>query len=308
MDRREFLATMLIGSATAVAAAACGQNRQNWPTLEITPPASGDLTRLALISDATALALPDPSLPDSLRGALAGTAGLSSILGMGILFPTQSAIVSLLAKARPRWFDSSAEDNEHRVAIATGYLMHRAAERCIHKGFVEAGLNAAQENIAKLYQDAEVLRSFLVEVPQTVAEAESLLSVLDRRLRIKAHTIRPDGTDIKAWVLKFLAWDAAQATLFEKLASTIAEPNAEERSRYVESLNFFDRTSPLVNAARSQQAVNLTAENIEESSLYGRALLDCRRAISVVGQFIDGSIDASTLVETLDGQLAGVAG
>lgn len=299
VDRRKFIAMMALGSASTMIAGSYGRDQQTSPTMEFFTQFSGEITRLALIRDATALALHDQTLPVLVRRALTGTSGLSSILGIGMMFPPGSSVISFLAAARRNWFDSGTDNDQHRVAIATGYLMHRAAENRIRQELVAAGVNSADENIAKLQQDAEVIRSLLTNSPQTKAEVEALLSVLDQRLRIKLHTLNPDGTDEKAWILKLLEWDAAQETLFKRLAAAIAEPNAKERFLYVEALNFFDNASPLVTAARSQKVVEL-ADKTRETSLYGRALEDCQRVVTLVGQFTIGSINAKTLAQKLN--------
>lgn len=299
VDRRKFIAMMTLGSASALITASSGQNQQAWAKIPFLPQFSGEITRLALIGDATALALQDQTLPVLLRRALTGTSGLSSILGMGMMFPPGDSVISFLAAARRNWLDSGTEDDQHRLAIATGYLMHRAAEHRIRQGLEAAGIKTAKQNVAKLQQDAEVIRSLLTNSPQIMAEIEALLFVLDQRLRIKLHTLKPDETDQTAWVLKLLEWDAAQEILFKQLAAAIAEPNASERFLYVEALNFFDSTSPLVTAARGQKAVELVADKTGETSLYGRALADCRRVVTLVGQFINGSISAEALAQKL---------
>ncbi len=262
-------------------------------------------------------------LLESLKLALTGVPGLSHVLGMGILFPAEASVVTFLAKARSGGWNASLkrmgfgnpslEDNAYRVAIATGYLMHRAAESRISRGYSAAQIDTAESDQAKLYQDATIIRSLLPSPPQSLAEAAAILSVLDQRLWIKIHTLRPDGTDEKGWVLKLLAWDAAKEALNKSLAAAIASPDIEKRSRYVESPNFFDSTSPLVSAARSQNAAQLVSleaasdpaissvpHQRAESSLYGQALAECIQVVNQVNQFLQGSIDEKALTSRLN--------
>lgn len=191
--------------------------------------------------------------------------------------------------------------NEHRVAIATGCLMHQAIDRRIRKDLMRAGINfnEEQQNTAKLYQDAKVIRQLLND-PLTKVQTRTLLSVIDQRLRIKIHTLRPDGTNEKAWVLKLLKWDAAQENLFPRLAAAIAEPNADKQRLYVDAIDFFDRDSPLINMARNHQARQSQANKSLELSLYGRAIEDCLEITNLVGQFVDGSLSAKVFAQKLD--------
>ena len=293
MNRREFIATMSLGFASAIAIASCDRSEETSPTptdLKFMPFSGGEITRFALIGDATSLALQKP-LPALVSRALKGIPGLSSILGMGMTFPAQDldSVITFLSKARSNIFDFKDEeqDNQHRVAIATGYLMHRAIARRVEDRLATAGIDPAEHNTAKFYQDAETLRN-LTDFPQTKVEVRHLLSIVDRRMRIKMHTLRPDGSDEKAWVLKLLAWDTAQENFFDRLASTIAEPESSKRHHYVTALNFFDPDSPLTNAARNGKVVKLLSTS-PKSSLYELALNDCREIVEVVGQFIDGA-------------------
>jgi hypothetical protein len=168
---------------------------------------------------------------------------------------------------------------------------------------------------AKLYQDAEILRGLFPKPPSSRAEAEAVLSVLNQRLRIKIHTLIPNG-DERGWLAKVIAWDEAQESLFQALAAAMTEPNQDYLARYVVNLNFFSATSPLVVMARShsepahsepahsepaQPTVVLAADtqSISETSLYEQALADCMQVITQVGQFLDGSIDETTLVQKI---------
>lgn len=303
MNRREFIATMSLGFASAIAIASCDRSQESSQiriNAKFMPFSGGEITRFALIQDATSLALQNP-LPDLMSRALKGIPGLSSILGMGMMFPAQDldSVISFLSKARSNVLDFRDEDqnNEHRVAIATGYLMHRAIFQRVRDRLATAKIDPAERHTAKLYQDAETLRN-LTDFPPTKAEVRNLLSIVDRRMRIKIHTLRPDGSDEKAWVLKLLEWDTAQQKFFDRLASTIAEPEQSKRHHYVTALNFFDLNSPLTNAARNGKVVKLLSTS-PESSLYELALNDCREIVAVVGQFIDGEIDDSTLKQKL---------
>ncbi|MEM6592058.1 MAG: hypothetical protein AAF651_09385 [Cyanobacteria bacterium P01_C01_bin.73] len=301
VNRRAFLTIAALGSVATFATASCGSSTQGvWPALEFVPELSGELTRLALIADASALALQTQTLPDIMRRALLGTPGLTSILGMGVLFPSGASVISFLGEARRGWLSRGNPNDEHRVAVATGYLMHRAVEQRLGAGLVAAGIKAAEVDAAKLQQDAEVIRSFMSEVPPTEAEAKALLSVLDQRLRIQIHTLKPDGTDEKTWVRKLLEWDAAQEDLFERLAAAIAEPDTEDYARYVEAPKFFDRNSRLVQAVRGQNATQSSIEQASSDSLYDLGLTDCARVVALVCEFLDGSISGKDLVQALD--------
>lgn len=300
INRRTFLDLAALSSAAIAVNSACSQAQQTWPELDFTPKFSGEITRLAIINDAAVLGLQDSTLPDLVRRALMGEPGLPNVLGMGIMFPVGRAVVSFLSKARASWLNSGADDDEYRVAIAAGYLMHRAADQRIQEGLLASGITDNELDAAKRLQDAEVIRSYLSRSPRTLAEAEDLLFAIDQKLRIQIHTLRPDGTNEADWVMQLLEWDAAQEALFKQLAATIAEPNADEQRRYVESLNFFNRTDPLIQAARQQNAVEpLETEITPQSSLYGLALNDCRQVIALVSQFVQGNINSEQFAQAL---------
>lgn len=296
MDRREFLEMAALGSAAAMAAASCSSIPQSQPTLEFEPQFSGEILRLAVIKDATVLASQDQTLPAPMGRALKGLPGLTNILGMGILFPAGATVIAFLAKARRSWFDFAPGD-DRRVAIATGYLLHRAVESRLREAMLAAGIRATESEAAKLQQDAAVIRSLLDNPPQTQAEAEVLLSILDRQLRIQIHTLRPDGADEGAWVMRLLAWDAAQEALFKRLAAAIVEPDAAGYSRYVEALNLLPRDRSRANAA--QNSAGPTSNETESASLYELALEDCKQVIAIVSQFLEGAIGAKALVQNL---------
>ena len=325
MNRREFLATAALGSVVTLLVAACDQHQDSWRKIAFEPPSSGEITRLALLNDAAALARQETDLPQVLKDAVTGLPGLPHILGMGMLLPVGVSVIPFLAKARSSWIKNGwrgarsdrigAENDAHRVAIATGYLLHRAADSRLSQGYMKAGIGAANIDQARLYQDATVLRSRLSEPPPTRAEAEAMLFVLDQRLRIKIHTLIPDA-DEKSWVAKLLAWDSAQEALFKAIAAAMTEPNRDDLARYVDDLNFFSPASSLVVAARSQSTVSgpalskptaskpalpqgsaelVTNTQLSvETSLYGQALADCMQVIAGIKEFLEGSIDEET--------------
>ena len=304
MDRREFIATIALGSIATSIASSCSYDFQTFSVIKPKLFYSGEITRIAMINDAISLAIRDRTLPDLMHRALIGIPGLPSVVEMGVMFPAKdlNSVISFLAKARSVIFKPNKDNNELRVAIATGYLMHQAIERRIHKNLITTNidLNAEEKDTAKLYQDAEVVRHLLSDPSLTKVQARTLLSIIDQRLRIKMHTIRPDGTEEKAWVLKLLEWDAAQEDLFDRLAAAIAEPNADKQYLYVEAIEFYDKSSPLINMARNSQAEQLQTDKSLETSLYGRALEDCQRVINLIGQFVNSSLDASALAQKLN--------
>lgn len=301
LGRRNFLTMAALGAIATYIAASCRQAREgDAPVLAFDPQFSGEITRLAIIHDAAALELQDPTQPEQMRRALMGTPGLPPILSMGALFPAGASVIDFLAEARRQWFDFDKSNDDHRVAIATGYLMHRTIETRLREGSTALGIGADEVATAIMQQDAEVIRSLLTTVPPTVNDVERLLLVLDRRLRIQIHTLRPDATDEAAWVMQILAWDAAQNEVRQQLAEAIVNPNAQACARYVDALNFFDRGSPLVRAARNRSGAELVAVSTPEKSLYGLALQDCTRLIGLVRQFIDGSISTGALHQAID--------
>lgn len=295
LNRREFLTATGLGFVTALGIAYKFSDG-DLPSIDFVPQWSGEITRLALLRDAIALAERDANLPITLRRSLVDTQGAT---GMGSLFPAQASVIAFLADMRRSWLREKANDI-YRVAIATGYLMHHAAERRIQQALTAAGIGVSELDSAKLQQDAEVIRSSLAEPPKTMAEAQTLLSVLDQRLRIEIHTFIPDEVDEQAWIFNLLEWDAAQEVLFRELAEALATPDAAKRARYVEAPNFLDFNDPLLRTARSEDPARLTKTAQSEKSIYALALGDCSQVIALVGQFVNGSLDAEALAYALN--------
>lgn len=294
-NRRDFLTTAALGM-TATLVTTCSRRQSALPHLDFSPQWSGAMTRLALIRDAIALAAQDATLPETLLNALSAP---QDVAAMGMLFPSEASAIDFLAAIHHRWFRRSAESDQHRIAIATSYFVHRAAERRIEYSLTASEIATAELDQAKLYQDAEVIRGLMAEPPQTVDQALTLFTALDQRLRIDIHTFIPDETDQRAWVTRLLDWDEAQDVLFRQFAEAVAAPDPGQQARYVDGPNFFNSADPLIAAARSNGAIGAVPIGLGQSSIYAQALADCQQTLSLVGQFIDQSLDAEALTQQL---------
>lgn len=186
---------------------------------------------------------------------------------------------------------------ESSLALALGWIAHRAARAHLTPESAEAGL----------YQDAELFRKRYVGGSGISREELSeLFSVLQQRFFIEMHTFVPDVDDIEGW------FDRLDQTIREweghmdQLAGAVVNPDPEKAQRYVAQSNFYDEDDALIRLAESIRGGGQPSQReieaafaAEPRSGYARALHQALRGLRNASVFFTGTGDLSSLDELL---------
>ena len=265
------------------------------------------LTRTALIEDCALILL----ATDGVSEALAEAAGEHAVfLQFGALRSADDAFaLPYLDRYRLHWdtYKTVREDVGFRsaplatkteaesvLALALGWLAHRAADRW---------LTAASEE-AVLQQDAYLFRARCAAPGATLdaAALSELFEVLKQRYFIEMHTFKPDGDDIEGWFDALYAgmqeWDA----YMDRFAKAVAEPDAEQEARHVLETNFYRADDAIVAlASKLRRGETTTAEQRDSAlaeipvSRYGQALRAAALGLLDANAFFAHRVDELTL-------------
>lgn len=186
---------------------------------------------------------------------------------------------------------------ESSLALALGWIAHRAARAHLTPESAEAGL----------YQDAELFRKRYVGGSGiSREELGELFSVQQQRFFIEMHTFVPDADDIEGWFDRLDQMIREWEGNMERLASAVVDPDVEKVQRYVNESNFYDEDDALIRLADSirsgghpSQSEIDAALSVEPRSGYARALHQAIRSLRRASVFFTGSNNLSSFEEFL---------
>jgi hypothetical protein len=140
-----------------------------------------------------------------------------------------------------------------------------------------------------------------------VARLRELFHTLMQQALVELHTFDPDEAHIETWLGRLFDLQQALYVDVDRYARAIAEPDPEKVRRYITEINFYDRTEPIIAAARDLQrgkeadveAVRAAIE-AEAQSHYGQAVRKSCHYIAAANAFFGGDVTADALRERLD--------
>lgn len=273
MHRRDFLQLSAGLAAFAAAPAPGATSGSNGP---------GMLTGIALAHDCAAVCIAYDAVAPAVKQALSKRL---EIVALGNVIPSG-------ARRLPAMLESK---EERRQALALGFVIHRAAERTW-----PAASNTAE---AGIYQDAHLLRQ---AIPNTSMPMKALLEDTGRRLMIGIHTFEPDAEDVENWIARLIDWDERTHRMYSEYAAAYSSPDSGKLKRYVEAVNFYDASDPLIAMAPELRRGDRVAEpdlqaamSAPPKSVYGKALRESCKHVIAASDFVAGKSGADALRSAL---------
>lgn len=288
---------------------------------------SENITHTAIVDDCARLALHDRRIGEPFQQVLREQLEIAR-LG-GITRSGDRFTADLLERFRRRWPEEGGEEGLRRkLAFVLGWLCHRAADRQMKPIWRSMPSQTASPTECSIYHDVFLFREVyrcghrgpyspqvLEEAPDRSAtdgsrqdEVEQLLRTYWRRALLSLHTFKPDSDDIEGWLERL--FDARQRFRVEirRYAEALANPDPQKVRRFIEEVNFYDASEPLIRFARSvqrgapEESIDLDEafEAAAEGSQYARALRRGLGYLRAGSAFFEGRLERDVLEDRLD--------
>ncbi len=219
-------------------------------------------------------------------------------------------LLKVAQDAKRIWNSEMEQDRAHtQYALFCGCLAHRTFEQYFP---TEQG-NQLSERVLyqdtyllKMLQNADIHRKQLpVDSPLegvTEAAVAELFHIIQQRNLIRMHTLRPEFSDVSAWLEQFLAYYQQMKLDNHAYAKIYCQPVKPKVQQYIVEPNFYDAKETIIQATRHLQlglstgANNLLASTNQPKSLYGKALDTALAKMKICEQYILGKTDDKTLL------------
>lgn len=253
----------------------------------------------------------------------------------------------LLEEVRGRWSASGAvhEADRRLLAASLGWLTHRAIDHKLDNELVpkleqlreEEGLSEEEFTIDEhqIYEDAVVFREVYdggrrsTESPHeplspatlaqnmrshpgasmvNVENTELLFGAFWQRKTLQLHRFVNEEKDLDAWIDTFLERRQAFSEDLRLYVEAFQNPDPEKMRYYIEELNTYDGSDPIVQWARALQTgeepppleLDEALAAAEAQSAYARALRQGYRNMEGAGDYFDGRIGKDELYDIVD--------
>jgi hypothetical protein len=290
---------------------------------------SENITHTAVMDDAFNLMLASGRITDAFKAAGKNHRRFGQLAGV-----TRSGdrfTIDLLERYRESWpakaRKAESETIEARIAFVLGWLCHRGTDRefkPIFRSFDPEGNLSPTD--CSVYHDAYLFRELYMneqEFSKTMFEGDmngvaaadvvdvpallELFRVSLKRVLIEMHTFIPDQEDIDGWLDKLQSLQQKFYVDSERYAEAVARPDPDKWRKFIEDINFYDRSESLLVLTKGlRQGNSATLEELdaalkgEPKSHYARAVRKSYQYIESASLFFDGEIDRNGLSERLE--------
>lgn len=290
---------------------------------------SENITHVAVCDDVTRLIAVHPEVNPTFNEVLRAHQDVSRFGAA-----TRSAdrwTTELITWAREQAARAPAESDPQwsaKLAFALGALTHRAADRLMKPilhfaetnegpdGFVEATVHCDIFIFREVYGHGEgphaepypaaILNESTTERQRRI---EEYFHVLWRREIVAMHTFAPDRSDIHGWLNKLLYAMQDFPMELSRYARVAAEWDPAKVKRYLTDTHFYDRSDPVIQAARKIQhgehvagdaVVSAVAATADDSCRYARALAKAVSYVVAASRLYEGAITEDEAKTHLD--------
>ncbi len=290
---------------------------------------SENITHTAVMDDAFNLMLISNRFSDAFKQAGKNHRRFGQLAGV-----TRSGdrfTIDLLERYRTSWpggsGDSGADTLGAKIAFILGWLCHRATDRQfkpVFRSFDPEGKLSPTD--CSVYHDAFLFRELYMNEAEfspsmfernmdsvaasKVVDAPSLLELFRvslKRILIEMHTFIPDQEDIDGWLEKLHSLQQTFYVDSERYAEVVARPDPEMIRRFIEEINFYDRSEPFLVLTRNLRNGKETTNDQLESALtagtkshYAQAVQRSFQYIEAASLFFEDDLDRDGLSERLD--------
>lgn len=287
MKRRNFIINMTMGGAatllTPMVIAIPNDAAANWQS-------GGGITPFLIFEDCVKLLLEVPLLKQTFKDALTGDVHKPLVGNLarlaGALPNGKTHIINMLEKLRNAGAKTDIKFYDEKMSFVLGWILLKSSTKNINE--FNARLFKANQDVneAISFQDAFLIKErFGTSNNNSFArdKTSSLFLGILARAVTRIHTLTPDKTDGRKWIIRTTDWRVRNKEYMDLLGEIMKNPDQKKKNLYWEKPIYFDPKDPLIAGNFKYEALNT-----KNRSLYANSIKNGFKAILVAQDYFEG--------------------
>lgn len=261
----------------------------------------GGIAPFLIFEDCVKLLLEAPVIKNSVKEALTGdihkplTGNMARLAGA--LPNGKLHIINMLEKLRGAGAKTDIKFYDEKMSFVLGWLLIKSSIKNINE--YNAKLFKANQNVneAIAFQDAFLIQErFGISNNNSFArdKTSSLFLGILARAVTRIHTLTPDKTDGREWIVRTSDWRVKNKGYMDLLGEIMENPDKKKKNLYWEKPIYFDPKDPMIAGNFKYEALNT-----KNRSLYANAIKNGFQAILVAQEYLEGKTSLEAVAKNV---------